>query len=125
MRAFFVAWLKNRVEWARHGRQLMRYLDKYACRSIKDPADVVSMFQGLPSVSAKRHLANGLRVFFRFLEAQGYPENYLNLLRKNLPRVKVGVDLWIPERRDIVEALRRLRDRGDSARYIIFCWTVG
>jgi len=41
------------------------------------------MFEGLPSGSAKRHVANGLRVLFSFLEAQGWPEDYFNVLRKN------------------------------------------
>ena len=111
VREIFIAWLRNRVSWSHYGRQIVRYLDRYA-RPIMGPVDVVAMFEGLPSVSAKRHLANGLRVLFRFLEAQGWPEVYLNLLRKNLPRVRVGVDLWIPEPGDVVESLRRLKGCG-------------
>mgnify|MGYP005631607241 CR=1 FL=1 len=76
------------------------------------PIDVVSLFDGLPSESARRHLTNGLRNLFNFYEAQGYPDAWLNLLRKNLPKVKVGVDLWIPEPEDIAESLRRLKMRG-------------
>jgi len=124
MRESFIAWLRNRVTWDNYGKKMIGYMDRFA-RVIRGPMDVVVMFNGLGD-SQKRHLANGMRNLFNFLEAQGWSRVYLDLLRKNLPRVKVGVDLWIPEPEDIVESLRRLKMReGDSTPYITSYLTAG
>jgi intergrase/recombinase len=42
------------------------------------------------------------------MQAQGYSEDYLNLLRKNLPKEQIGVDLKVPEESDIIYSLKQL-----------------
>ena len=79
--------------------------------------DVVVMFSGLNG-SQKRCLVNGLRSLFRFYEVQGYAEKrWLDLLRSNLPKTSVGVDLRVPSEKEIVESLKRVAERDAGRRY--------
>jgi intergrase/recombinase len=79
--------------------------------------DVIAMFNGLNG-SQKRHLANGLRNLFKFYEAQGYAEKrWLDLLRSNLPKTSIGVDLQVPSEKEIVESLKRVAERDTGKRF--------
>jgi intergrase/recombinase len=82
---------------------LLSYLDKHL-KVIAKPLDVAKMFSGL-TVGQQHNLSRGLRNVFNFLEAQGWSEQYLDVLRKNVPRDEFGVDLWIPEPADVVASL--------------------
>lgn len=91
-------------------------MDKYG-RPIKEPMDLVAQFDGL-NMSQKRHLVNGFRNLFKFYQTQGYADkHYLDLLRSNLPKTSVGVDLYIPSEQEIVESVRRLAERDKGRRY--------
>jgi len=77
--------------------------------------DVVNMFSGLENRSQKRHLVNGLRNLFNFYQTQGLVDKqWLDLLRSNLPKTSVGVDMQVPSEAEIVESLKRMAemDRG-------------
>jgi intergrase/recombinase len=79
--------------------------------------DVIAMFNGLNG-SQKRHLVNGLRNLFKFYEAQGYAEKrWLDLLRRNLPKTSVGVDLQVPSEKEIVKSLKRVAERDAGKRF--------
>ncbi|HDN62360.1 MAG TPA: hypothetical protein ENF56_00185, partial [Candidatus Bathyarchaeota archaeon] len=92
-------------------RKMINYLDKFA-KPIKTPMDVIAIFEGL-SDSQKRHLANGFRNLFNFYEAQALAsKHYLDILRRNLPKVSVGVDLKIPQPRYNIKSLRTLKGSG-------------
>jgi intergrase/recombinase len=67
--------------------------------------DVLGLFSGLTCGQA-HNLDRALRNLFNFLEAQGFSKGYLDVLRKNLPRDEVGVDLWIPSPKEIALSLR-------------------
>ena len=78
--------------------------------------DLVSL-DGMLSELARRHLINGRRNLFNFYEAQGYSDAWLNLLRKNLPRVR---SLCICRfRACIVESLWRLKMRASGRFYAL------
>jgi len=80
--------------------------------------DLVAVFDGL-GVSPKRHLVNGYRNLFNFYEKQGLADKrYLDLLRGNLPKTSVGVDLRIPTEAEVSESLRRLAEKDHSKRYL-------
>jgi intergrase/recombinase len=114
----FVAWLHSRgVNWDHYAKCLVSKLDRYS-RPIGEPMDVVRMFNELNYDSQKRHLVNGLRNLFNFCQAQGLADKqWLDLLRSNLPKTSVDVDLKVPSEGEIVEALKRIRDANANPRY--------
>ena len=118
VRENFIAWLKTRgLNWHNHVRKLIEYLDKYA-KPIRTPMDLVRMFADLTN-SQKRHLKNGLRSLFKFYEVQGLiPSYYLDILRKNLPRTPIGIDLRVPSDREIIKSLETLKTK--SRRDFVF-----
>jgi len=76
------------------------------------------MFNELHYDSQKRHLVNALRNLFNFCQAQGLADKqWLDLLRSNLPKTSIGVDLRVPSENEIVEALKRIRDANANPRY--------
>jgi intergrase/recombinase len=83
-------------------------LEKYA-KPIKEPMDLVNIFKDLTN-SQKRHFKNGLRNVFNFYEAQGLADKgWLDVLRKNLPKTSIGIDLNIPTADDIAKSLKLLK----------------
>ena len=54
------------------------------------------------------------------MKPEGYPDAWLDLFRKNLPKMKVGVDLWIPEPEDVVESLWRLKMGAGGRFYALY-----
>jgi intergrase/recombinase len=70
--------------------------------------DVVRVFEGL-TVGQKHQMIRAVRNLFNFYEAQGLAsKEWLDLLRKNIPKDEVGVDFKIPEEAEIVASLRSL-----------------
>jgi intergrase/recombinase len=81
--------------------------------------DVVDMFKDLENDSQKRHLVNGLRNLFNFYEAQGLAEKpWLDLLRRNLPKTSIGVDLRIPSEEEVIESLKRMANMDKGKRFL-------
>jgi len=95
LREDFIEFLKSRNLNRRYIHCIISYLDKYV-KVISGPMDVVRIFSGL-STGQQHNLNRAIRNLFNFLEAQGFNEAYLDLLRKNIPRDHVGVDLKVPE----------------------------
>ena len=106
LREDFIEFLKSRNLNRRYIHCIISYLDKYV-KVISEPMDVVRIFSGL-SPGQQHNLNRAIRNLFNFLEAQGFNEVYLSLLRKNIPRDHVGVDLKVPEESDIIKSLRKL-----------------
>ena len=79
-----------------------------------------SLFDGLLSEPARRQLTNGCRNLFISMKPEGCPDAWLDLFRKNLPKMKVGVDLWIPEPEDVVESLWRLKIGAGGRFYALY-----
>ena len=104
----FIAWLQSRgLNWENHVRQLIQHLEKYF-KPIEKPMDLITTFNGL-SNSQRRHLKNGLRLLFNFYEAQGLVnKHFLDILRKNLPKTSIGVDLRVPTENEIVSSIEAL-----------------
>ena len=118
VRGDFVVWLRSRgLNWQHYVKHLLSHLDRYG-RPIGRPMDLVAVFDGL-GASPKRHLVNGYRNLFNFYEKQGLADKrYLDLLRGNLPKTSVGVDLRIPTEAEVSESLRRLAEKDHSKRYL-------
>jgi intergrase/recombinase len=113
----FVAWLRGReLNWEHSVESMLRYLEKYA-KPIREPMDLVNLFKDLTN-SQKRHLKNGLRNIFNFYEVQGLADKeWLDLLRKNLPRTSVGVDLKVPNDEEIAGSITKLKSTKYFALY--------
>jgi intergrase/recombinase len=86
-------------------KDMLRYLDKYE-PVLKDPQDVITLFSHVPA--SKRHLILGLRVLFNFYEVLGCSKEYLDALRKALPRIECGIDLKIPTESEVLQSLEKL-----------------
>ncbi|HUW47477.1 MAG TPA: integrase [Patescibacteria group bacterium] len=55
----------------------------------------------------RNHLVKSLRVFFNFCEVYGYNEDYLDRLRRALPKAEYGIDLRIPTEDNMIASLRK------------------
>jgi len=95
---------------ARYVSCILSYLDRFIT-IIQGPNDILRVFQGLTS-GQKHNLNRGLRNLFNFLEKQGFDNDYLNILRKNIPKDEIGFDVNIPSEEDIIRSLQAMA-RGD------------
>jgi len=80
----------------RYQADLIAYLDKYVTK-IDSPTDIIRIFAKVKH--GRRHVWVALRVLFNYLESIGYSTDYLNNLRKALPK--------IPSESDILESLSK------------------
>jgi hypothetical protein len=94
LRTDFVAFLESKRFNRRYVKCMLSYLDRYVT-VIRRPMDVVRVFSDL-TVGQQHNLSRGLRNVFNFLEAMGFNKDYLDVLRKNVPKDEVGFDLKIP-----------------------------
>ncbi|HEX68881.1 MAG TPA: hypothetical protein ENG10_01120 [Candidatus Bathyarchaeota archaeon] len=106
IRSDFVTFLKSRGLNPRYIECMLRYLDKYVT-VINGPMDILRIFSGLTK-GQQHNLSRGLRNLFNFLEMQGFNKNYLDILRKNIPKDEVGFDLRIPSELEIISALKTM-----------------
>ncbi len=88
-------------------KDVVRYLDKYGI-DVSGPKDVIHLFSKVKI--AKRHLILAFRLLLNYHETLGYNSNYLDVLRKAIPRIRCGVDLKIPSEKKIVDSLIKLED---------------
>jgi intergrase/recombinase len=73
---------------------------------IATPKDIFRLFSEIKN--GKEHLWKGLRVLFNYLDAIGYDKDFLDGLRKALPKVQCGIDLQIPDESSIMESMQKL-----------------
>jgi len=104
----FAEWLKSKRLNERYVACMISYLDRFVNNKlIKSPMDVVRIFSGLTS-GQQHNLIHALRALFNFLGAMGVNEAWLDMLRKNIPRDEVGIDLWVPSEEQIVNSLKKM-----------------
>lgn len=101
----FIDYLKVQGYSERWAKNLVSYLDKYS-PVLYGPLDVIDLFSKVKV--AKRHVMLCLRTLFNFYEAIGFSKDYLDVLRKALPKVRCGIDLKIPSEAEIVESFKKL-----------------
>ena len=104
VRGVFVDWLKSKGYCARYSKDVVNYLDRYWVE-VKQPIDVALLFARVEQ--GRNHLIKSLRVFFNFCEVLGYGEDYLDRLRRALPKAEYGIDLRIPTEDDMIASLRK------------------
>jgi intergrase/recombinase len=113
VRGDFVVWLEIRGLSKGYRRAIVRHLERFG-RPIGSPMDVVRIFQCL-TVGQKHQVIRAVRSLLNFYEVQGLARReWLDLLRRNIPKDEVGIDLRIPSEAEIVRSLRKL---GRARRY--------
>ncbi|MEM2954273.1 MAG: integrase [Candidatus Bathyarchaeia archaeon] len=112
-RQFFVQYVEFKRYEPANARNMIGYLDRFVKDSIRTPLDVMKLFSPL-TVGQRHHLNRALRAWFNCLEinilASGFKE-FLDGLRKAIPKDEVGIDVKVPEEEKIVSDLRRITSK--------------
>ena len=98
----FVQWLKSRNYSPYYVRDILSYLDHYVI-TIKQPLDIVALFSRVQK--GKNNLIKGIRLLFNFYEILGSKKDYLDRLRKALPKTQTGIDLKIPNENEVLSSI--------------------
>ncbi|MBS7636847.1 hypothetical protein KEJ37_05895 [Candidatus Bathyarchaeota archaeon] len=118
--SFVLSWPETKklflqyVEFKRYepanAKTLISYLDRFVTQPIKEPLDVMRLFSPL-TVGQRHHLNRALRAWFKCLEINmpdGRFKEFLDSLRKVIPKDEVGIDVKVPEEEQIISDLRRI-----------------
>jgi len=110
VRRDYIKWMQANGRSEKYISTCLYYLDKYMSgREVREPDDIVDIFS-----KCKRgvnNLVKALRTLFNYyLEVKGYPEEFINSLRRPLPRETEGVDLQVPTEEEVIKALRELNN---------------
>jgi hypothetical protein len=104
LRGDFVAFLESSRFNSWYVKCMLNYLDKYVT-VISGPMDVVRIFSRLTD-GQQHNLSRGLRNLFNFLEAQGFDEGYLCVLRKEILKDNCGFVVNIPSQESVYRVCR-------------------
>jgi intergrase/recombinase len=85
---------------------LIAYLDRWVSRPIATPSDIFRLFSEVKV--GREHLWKGLRVLFNYLDIMGFNKDFLDGLRRAMPKVQSSIDLQIPSETSILESMRKL-----------------
>jgi intergrase/recombinase len=107
MRSGFMDYMRSQDYSAGYSADLTSYLDRYVT-TITGPEDVISIFSRVKA--GKRHLWLAFRVWFNYLEALGFDNNILSVLRKSLPKGAntTNPDLKVPDVKAVQKSLSSL-----------------
>ena len=75
--------------------------------TLSNPMDIITINANLSS-GQQHNLNRALSALFKFYEIKGYPVEFLNSLRKAIPKDNIGVDLNVPTEEAIMNSLSRL-----------------
>jgi len=105
-KAEFLEYLQSRGYSRIYVRTILSYLTRFIGK-ISEPMDIIKICSGL-SKGQRHNLNRALSALLRFYELKGYPQEFLDKLRKAIPNDRMGVDLRVPTERDIIDSLRKL-----------------
>jgi len=102
------------IEFKRYNRktasEMISHLERFVRKPIATPLDVMDVFSGL-TVGQRHHLNRAVRAWLKCLEINnpdGCFREFLDGLRKAIPKDEVGIDIKVPEEEQIVLDLWRL-----------------
>ena len=117
---FVLSWPETRqmflqyIEFKRYepanAKNMLSYLDRFVKQPLATPMDVMKLFSPL-SVGQRHHLNRAMRAWFKCLEINtpnGRFKDFLDGLRKAIPKDEVGIDIKVPEEKQIMSDLRRI-----------------
>jgi len=110
-------WLENKAEFVEYlqskhynplyFRAILSNLRRHV-RIIREPMDIIAIYSKL-SYGQQHNLNRALAALFKFHEIKGeLPIEFLNSLRKALPRDNIGVDLKIPTEQEMLTSIKKL-----------------
>ena len=106
LRSSFIEYLDSQSLSIKYKQDLISYLDKWATHPIASAKDIFRLFSKINN--GKEHLWKGLRVLFNYLEAIGYDKDFLDGLRKALPKIQNGIDMQVPDEASLMESMQKL-----------------
>jgi len=109
-RKLFLEYLEFKRYEPDNARNMISYLDRFVKQPIREPLDVMKMFSPL-TAGQRHHLNRALRAWFKCLEINkpnGQFKEFLDSLRKAIPKDEVGIDIKVPEEEQIISDLKRL-----------------
>jgi intergrase/recombinase len=104
----FAEYMRAKSYNQRYVKCIISYLDRYLVE-LREPMDVVRMFSGLTS-GQQHNLNRAVRNFLNFHELKGANVDYLNSLRKAIPKEVATFDLNVPSEEEIKASLRKLNN---------------
>jgi intergrase/recombinase len=112
-RGLFLEYLEFKRYEPHNARNLVSYLDRFVREPIRAPMDVMRVFSPL-TVGQRHHLNRAMRAWFKCLEInnpdRGFKE-FLDTLRKAIPKDEVGVDVKVPDEQQIIADLQRITSK--------------
>ncbi len=93
-----------------NARNMLNYLDRFVKQPIATPMDVMKIFSPL-TVGQRHHLNRGMRAWFKCLEINKPDDQFkefLDSLRKAIPKDETGIDIKVPEEEQIISDLKSL-----------------
>lgn len=94
-------------------KSLLRYLDKNVT-AISAPMDVIRIFAGIKK--GRRNLWLALRNLFNYHDILGFDNQLLDSLRKAMPRCDSGIDLKVPDEKDIIQSLQKVENASEDCK---------
>jgi intergrase/recombinase len=109
-RQMFLQYLEFKRYEPANARNMLNYLDRFVKEPLKEPLDVMRMFSPL-TAGQRHHLNRAMRAWFKCLEINKPNrefKEFLDGLRKAIPKDDVGIDIKVPEEEQIISDLRRI-----------------
>jgi intergrase/recombinase len=109
-RQMFLQYLEFKRYEPANARNMLNYLDRFVKEPLKEPLDVMRVFSPL-TTGQRHHLNRAMRAWFKCLEINKPNrefKEFLDGLRKAIPKDDVGIDIKVPEEEQIISDLRRI-----------------
>jgi len=89
-------------------QKIESYLNRFLSdKEINGPIDVAHLFESL-SARQVHQLDRVLRAFLNYCLLKGYPEDWIKLLKKAIPKEPEFIDLRVPEEHEVIESLKQI-----------------
>ncbi|MCS7124863.1 MAG: integrase [Candidatus Bathyarchaeota archaeon] len=109
-RSLFLQYLEFKRYEPKNAQNMLNYLNRFVKTPIAAPVDVMRIFSPL-TAGQRHHLNRAMRAWFKCLEINRPNrefKEFLDSLRKAIPKDEMGIDINVPEEEQIVSDLRRL-----------------
>jgi intergrase/recombinase len=109
-RQIFLQFLEFKRYEPANARNMLNYLDRFVKEPLKEPLDVMRVFSPL-TAGQRHHLNRAMRAWFKCLEINKPNrefKEFLDGLRKAIPKDDVGIDIKVPDEEQIISDLRRI-----------------
>jgi intergrase/recombinase len=109
-RQMFLQYLEFKRYEPANARNMLNYLDRFVRKPITAPMDVMKLFSPL-TAGQRHHLNRAMRAWFRCLEINRPDrefKEFLDSLRKAIPKDEVGIDINVPGEEQIISDLKRV-----------------